>query len=661
MTLQKPELALSLRVGAGFLLAILLMAAVTVVGLLRMAEINHRIDLIVNNYNVKVDLAHTMRNALRERAILMHSISVIDDPFSQNDEFIKFNDLGVQFTQAREKLIPMLITNEEKEFIEDMQELTIKTQPLVVSAIAKAMSGNQEEAQELISGSIIPLQTAISTKINHFIKKQEAQSNVALDGARVSYQNAKLLMILLGSAAAVLGAVIAVVVIRNATKQANLLQHQAMYDNLTQLPNRALFADRLEQAVLVSRREKQSFALIAMDIDRFKEINDTFGHYAGDEVLRIMGDRIRDCLRESDTVARIGGDEFMLLLPTATHAQGAEVVAKRISHSLKHPMLLSGREVVVQSSMGIALFPEHGENPESVRRHADAAMYSAKRSQIAYKIYSSDIEQVAEDRPSLQTELRHAIADHQLILHYQPKIDFETNTINGAEALVRWQHPEMGLLYPDKFVQLAEQTGVINALTEEVLAMGLQQCRDWIDEGLNIPVAVNISAINVQDPQFPDRVAVLLDKFDVPPTFLELEVTETAVMVEPTRAVECLKRLSDLGVQVSIDDFGTGYSSMSHLKDLLVAKIKIDRSFVKDMEVSHSDAVIVRSTIELGHNLGLKVIAEGVETQNISDKLKELGCDSAQGYYFSRPVEPARFVQWLKDSSWKNEAAASPN
>jgi diguanylate cyclase (GGDEF)-like protein len=523
---------------------------------------------------------------------------------------------------------------------------------LVIEAVDLAMKGENAEAHRLIQGKIIGPQKTLASEITRLLDLQRAGTEQAVSEAVAAYRNTRLLMFLLAGSAGGVSLGIAFVVIRNANKQARRLQHQAMFDNLTNLPNRALFADRLQQAILVGRREKQPFALIAMDLDRFKEINDSLGHHAGDQVLQAVAERSRGCLRESDTVARMGGDEFAILLATANDANGAVIVARKILAALSEPLEIHGQALDIGASLGIVMFPEHGEDPTVLMREADAAMYVAKQSRAGYKVYTADLGHGAEDRVALQGDLRRAIANHELVLHYQPKIDFDAGRVSGVEALVRWQHPQHGLLSPDKFIPLAEQTGLIKPLTLSVLKNALRQCLEWQQVGMVLSMSVNISAINIQDPEFPDQVAVLLKELPVPPALLELEVTETAVMSEPLRAVECIKRLSALGLQVAIDDFGTGYSSMAYLKELLVAKIKIDKSFVKDMAVNHSDAVIVRSTVELGHNLGLKVVAEGVESQNVWDRLKELGCDSAQGYYMGRPLPAETFTSWLDESPW---------
>ena len=652
MDSRRPEMSLNVGVGLGFTVVLLLMIALTVVGLARMSDINARMERIAKENNVKVALAHEMKDALRDRAVITHTITLLTDPFEQNNEYVAFNDHGGAFTNARTKLEAMPLRPREAEVLQRMRGLTAKTQPLVIQAVEMAMKGKSVEARELLRLEVIPAQKIVALEINELLKVQQQETDTAVAEARAAYESTRLLMVLFGGIAAAIGLVIAIVVIRNAAKQARSLQHQAMFDNLTNLPNRALFADRLQQAVLVGKREREPFALIAMDLDRFKEINDTLGHHIGDEVLVQVANRTRACLRESDTVARMGGDEFTLLLPTVTNVEGAEAVAKKILAAFKEPLSIAGKNLDIGASLGIAMFPQHGEEADKLLREADAAMYNAKRSHGGFKVYSAELDENTDQRLTLQADLRRAIGGPELVLHYQPKIDFHTDRVSGVEALVRWEHPKLGLLAPDKFIPLAESSGLIKPLTYHVLRTALRQCEVWDREGLTFSVAVNISAINIQDPEFPGQLEKLLKETTVPATRLELEVTETAVMTEPVRAVECIKKLRALGVQVAIDDFGTGYSSMAYLKELLVAKIKIDKSFVKDMAANHHDAVIVRSTVELGHNLGMKVIAEGVENQVVWDKLKALGCDSAQGYYMGRPVAADKFTDWLRQSRW---------
>lgn len=428
------------------------------------------------------------------------------------------------------------------------------------------------------------------------------------------------------------------------------LEHLALHDALTNLPNRTLFHDRAEQAILLAKREQKSFALISLDLDHFKPINDTWGHHTGDVVLQEISTRLGHCLRQSDTVARMGGDEFSMLLLNVTTTEDVMVIVNKITKTIIKPLIINNSTFAIGVSIGIAMFPDHSDDLITLMCQADSAMYAAKRAQNVYTFYNSEIEKDSVSGMASQLELRRAIDNEELILHYQPKIDLTSHCVIGVEALVRWQHPEHGLIYPDAFITFAEKNGLMKQLTLKVLEMAFLQCELWHQKNLNLSMAVNISAINLQDPIFPDRVAELLEKFCVPPSYIELEITETAIMTDPLRAIENIKKLNEMGLQVSIDDFGTGYSSMAYLQKLLVAKIKIDKSFVMEMDNSQSDDVIVRSTIDLGHNLGLKVVAEGVESQESWNRLKEMGCDSAQGYFMSRPIPADQFMQWMKES-----------
>lgn len=437
------------------------------------------------------------------------------------------------------------------------------------------------------------------------------------------------------------------------------IEYQALHDALTKLPNRNLFQDRLQQAILTGDREKRQFALVMMDLNRFKEINDALGHHAGDTVLQETALRLRSGLRQSDTIARLGGDEFALLLPTIKDTTGALLTLDKILQLFEKPTTIDGHAIYISASLGLVLFPKDGSDAATLVRHADTAMYDAKRRKVGHALYTADLEQSGMERMTLQNDLRAGIGRDELVLHYQPKIDLTTDRISGVEALVRWQHPQRGLLFPDDFLPLAEQAGLIKPLTDWVLHAALRQCKQWENAGLDLTVSVNASSTNLQDPSFPDAVDAALRASGVGAHKLEVEITETSIMVEPPRAIAAITKISALGVQIIIDDFGTGYSSMAYLKRLPIAKIKVDKSFVRDMLNDQSDAVIVRSIIGLGHNLGLNVVAEGVENDEIWDRLKTLGCDSAQGYCMSRPIPAADIPDWVRNSPWGRSARAT--
>jgi len=426
--------------------------------------------------------------------------------------------------------------------------------------------------------------------------------------------------------------------------QSAALERQALFDVLTELPNRTLLYDRLKAAIATTQRDRQPFALLIMDLDGFKEVNDTFGHYCGDVLLQQVGRRVRATLRESDTVARLGGDEFALLLRKGNDAISG---AGRILMALEQPFAIEGQLIEIGASIGIVYSPEHGTDADALMRRADVAMYVAKRTKGGYAVYTSDQDQHSSGQLALTGELRHGIEHHELVLHYQPKVLLRSGRVEDVEALVRWQHPRDGLVVPDGFICLTEQTGLIRPFTEWVLNAALRQCDEWRRAGRDLKVAVNLSARNLQDPRLPEIVAGLLRMWDVDPPRFELEITESAIMANPEHALEGLTRLSEMGVRLSIDDFGTGYSSLAYVKRFPVDEIKIDKTFVMDMAVNENDSAIVRSIIDLAHNLGMSVVAEGVENRETWDLLAELGCDLAQGFYVSRAVPEAALTQWL--------------
>ncbi len=434
-----------------------------------------------------------------------------------------------------------------------------------------------------------------------------------------------------------------------------LLEHQALHDILTDLPNRVLIEDRLHQAILSAKRQARSLALLIMDLDGFKDVNDTLGHHMGDQLLQQVALRLQNILRKSDTVARLGGDEFAVLLPTAD-ADKAVLTARKILDALKSPFSIQGHILDVGGSIGIALYPAHGPDGTTLVRRADVAMYVAKRANTGYAIYDSEHDQHSMAQLALTGEFGHAVENQQLEFYYQPKVDLKSGRVVNAEALVRWHHPQQGLVMPDKFIPLAERTGLIRPLTQWGLNAALRQCADWREAGLDLGVAVNLSARNLPEPQLADNIALLLKAWDVQPDWLELEITESAIMTDPVRALNILTRLDAMGVRLVIDDFGTGYSSLSYLKRLPVDTIKIDKSFVMHMATDKNDEVIVRSTIDLAHNLGLRVVAEGVEQQEAWEMLKELDCDMAQGYYISPPLAATEFSAWLQESPWQASA-----
>ncbi|MDQ6748202.1 MAG: EAL domain-containing protein [Candidatus Dormibacteraeota bacterium] len=428
--------------------------------------------------------------------------------------------------------------------------------------------------------------------------------------------------------------------------QTDALQHQALHDGLTGLPNRTLLGDRLRQAVAGAARDKRPVALLVLDLNGFKEVNDSMGHAQGDLILQEVASRIRGILREADTVARLGGDEFAILPSGATARAGAVRTVQKVVRAFEKPFIIDDRPFDIRSSIGVALYPDDGEDAETLMRRADVAMYVAKRGKRSYEFYEAAHEADTALRVALMSELRQAPDRDELVLLYLPKVDLRSDRVVGVEALMRWEHPERGTLNPDQFVPFAEQTEIINALALWVLDSSLAQLRKWIDEGLDLAMAVNMSARNLHDPQLPDLVARLLADHRIPAELLTVEITEGIAM--DGTAEERLQQLAAMGVRLSIDDFGTGYSSLAYLKRLPMEELKIDRSFVSGMAQNRDDAAIVRPTIDLAHNLGLRVVAEGVEDQASLDMLRTYGCDLAQGHHISPPLDAPQFAAWLR-------------
>jgi diguanylate cyclase (GGDEF)-like protein len=433
------------------------------------------------------------------------------------------------------------------------------------------------------------------------------------------------------------------------------LHQLATTDSLTGLHNRALFHDRLDQAIAAARRSSthRQVVLMLMDLDHFKEINDTLGHPVGDAVLREVAERLKTVLRDSDTLARLGGDEFAILLPEAQDGRKtAERVAENILTGCNRPFHHGEHELYFSAGIGIAVFPEHGEDIDTLMSRADVAMYAAKHKDTPYVFYDSASDPHTPARLQRVAGLRRALEKNEFVLHYQPQIDLTHHCVIGVEALLRWNHPQEGLLLPEYFLSTAERTGLMNHVTDWVLGEALRQCRQWHAAGLPLRVAVNLAARNFQLPDLAERIARQLADASAMPDCLELEITENVLMADIEHGSALLRRLHEMGIQIAIDDYGTGYSSLAYLKKLPLHKIKIDKSFVSDMARDDNDAVIVRSTIDLAHNLGYRVLAEGVESEEVRDLLQILGCDCIQGYYAGMPMGATQFEEWLRESAW---------
>jgi len=423
-------------------------------------------------------------------------------------------------------------------------------------------------------------------------------------------------------------------------------EHQLFHDLLTGLPNRALLIERLQQQLLRQPRTGESVAVLVMDLTDFKAVNDSLGHAVGDDLLKQIGPRLAASLRTADTIARLGGDEFAILLP-GTDETGAARVAQKMLAALEQSFPLEGEALDIGASVGVAVAPGHATQAEQLLSRADVAMYAAKGSLAGLAVFSAEHERDGAGRLALMSDLRRAVDEGELVLYYQPQIDLRTGGITSVEALVRWMHPKRGLVGPDEFIPLAERTGLIKRLTRTVLTEAIRQARAWELAGLRVPIAVNLSMRNIHDPQLPQTIAQLLQRWDARPDLLRLEMTETVLAADPERALQTMDSLRAMGVHIALDDFGIGYSSLAYLNRLPLDEIKIDRSFVIGMIDDESSATIVRATVELGHGLGYAVVAEGVENAETRQRLTALGCDAIQGFLVARPMPADQTAEWI--------------
>ncbi len=423
-------------------------------------------------------------------------------------------------------------------------------------------------------------------------------------------------------------------------------RRQASTDELTGLPNRRYFYELLPKELTAAEAKGGPLTLLVADLDRFKELNDTLGHQAGDLLLQQLGPRVLDALRVTDTLARLGGDEFALLLP-GCDCDAAVAIVEHVQAILNEPFTIRGIKLHVEASIGVASFPKHADDADTLIRRADVAMYQAKEARTGWEVYAAERDLHSPNRLRLLGDLRGAIDKRELELHYQPKVDLRSGAVNGVEALVRWRHPARGLLGPMEFIPAAARTALMRPLTLSVLDTALAQSQQWREAGLDLNVAVNLAIPNLLDTRLPDDVQKLLARWEVPPEQLTLEVTENVILADPERVIGVLTALKRIGVSLSLDDFGTGAAALSYLRRLPLDELKIDRSFVMAMQHSHIDDVIVRSTTELAQRLGLRVVAEGVETATALARLKRIGCEEAQGFFLQRPVPATEIQPWI--------------
>ena len=424
------------------------------------------------------------------------------------------------------------------------------------------------------------------------------------------------------------------------------LEYHALHDSLTGLANRDLLNERIQQAIHNAQQERNTFAILIMDLDRFKEVNDTLGHSIGDILLQHVAQRLSGILRETDVIARLGGDEFSILLSMA-HKEDAEIITKKILNDFNNSFMVQDLSLFIGISIGISIYPEHGVSTQTLLQRADIAMYEAKRNKTGYEFYDAKYDEHSIGKLSLISDIRTAIDKNQLFMEYQPIIDIKTGAVVSAEALIRWNHPLRGKVYPDEIIPIAEQTGLINPITYWIIDTTAKYSKRLSNIGINIKIAINLSVYNLQESNFVEKIISILKENEVSASNFIMEITESVMMTNPKKSIDILNKLDQLNIEIAVDDFGTGYSSLTYLKRLPLSKLKIDKTFIMDMNNDENDALIVRSTIDLAHNLGMQVIAEGIEEEDSIELLAILGCELGQGYFISRPISDENFEQWV--------------
>ncbi|MDP9425806.1 MAG: EAL domain-containing protein [Actinomycetota bacterium] len=585
------------------------------------------------------------------------------DVHELREEVQRTIDEGVRLLQAEGRLVGLQLWGEDGHLLysdnDDPEELSADERQGLVAVLA----GRPHVEFEHDADRAVPTATVLMQPENEedlpsglvaevLLPQDEIASSLATT-ARWLYGGAGLLMVVL--------TILAVVVRRRLLRR----EHEATHDPLTALGNRTLLASASHRLLACSGRRDQGqgqgqVALLLLDLDGFKTVNDTLGHAVGDKLLVEVASTLRGAARPDDVVVRLGGDEFAVLLQNMPDTDAAVRAAENISQALHRPFTVDRVTLEVGASIGVAVAPEHGQDLDALLRRADVAMYQAKREGSGVRLYDEAKDPHDEEQLGLLSQLRSAIEEGQLRLHFQPKMSLREGRTVGFEALVRWEHPQRGLLAPGAFIPLAERTALMRPLTTWVLRTAVAQCAAWRAEGWEVDVAVNIAPATLLEPEFPSQVMQVLADAGLPGSALELEITETAVMIDPARAADTLRRLQAMGVAVSIDDFGAGYTSLSYLKSLPVRSLKIDRGFVTHLIENGKDEAVARSIVSLGHDLGLNVVAEGVETSDVRQRLLELGCDEIQGYLLSRPIPSADVALWLAQQHGHRRQADTP-
>jgi len=640
---------------AGFIVQLFLILFVTTIGLQQLRLTANNLDTVIDVHMRKLSLTKTMMTAARERTLSMFRLSMSHDPFERDQLFVQFNQHGAEFADARMALLGMPLSPREHELIDLQGRLTSIARPMQNRVVDALNSDSDQRAEERVLSSAIPAQNNVLSVLS--LLGTETQK-LALEASRKAHQAhevARFWMYLLSGIALLLGMFVAAAVMYYTKRASRERHHLATHDVLTGLPNRMLFMDRLEQSLVRAQRRNTLAGVMFIDLDRFKRVNDTLGHASGDALICEVAQRLRATTRAEDVVARLGGDEFGVVIDVARISQVLQVVEK-ILGVVSEPYRIAERELFPSCSIGVSVYPNDGSDGTSLLKHADTAAFTAKNGgRNRFQLYDAAMNTMAEERLQLETELHYALERDEFLFHYQPKLNLETGRIQGVEALIRWNHPDKGLLSPAVFLELLEESGGIVKVGRTLLRSACFQTASWHAAGfVDLDVAVNISGKEFWHGNLVTDVREALEQSGLPPHALHLELTEGIFMQDVEAAVSLILALKALGVAVAIDDFGTGYSSLAHLKRFPLDILKIDRYFVKDIPHAPINEALIGSILALCRGLKLGTVAEGVENREQLDVLRKLGCQVVQGYFISRPV-PADEIAALLDRDWLRE------
>jgi len=697
------DTSIAVKLGGAFGLVLLLLAAVIVLTLVELQRLRQSSEALVQGGLRKAGIAHTAQNAAQAGAAKLHSLFLLDERDARVAVYAAIDRTTAARDQAISELASATDDKQEQIALDRVKQARNRFAESFNETVDQVEMDVREAKLSMLRDTMPALDGMLGS-LDALVTLQARRVDTEIAAIRATQTDSERLIVLLGISAVLAGLASAFGITRaivvplagtvafadaiaagrlNETlplasgdevgtlvgaldrmrdgivARETKISTLAYSDPLTGLPNRALFNDRVEQAVSAASRAGHPLSVLVIDLDRFKHVNDVLGHHIGDELLKDVAMRVRAVMqRESDTVARLGGDEFAVLLP-AQGSREAQLVAKQVLRALETPMSLRDQRVDISASIGIACYPEHAMKASALVSRADLAMYVAKRENSGSVLFDARFERDTEQTLSLMSELRRAVEHDELMLNFQPKMNLLTGLSQEVEVLVRWQHPERGVVAPDQFIPFAERTGYIRAITQWVVDHACAQLSAWRKAGLEIGICVNISARDLIDKDFVSLIERALKRNGVEAKWLCLEITESAIMEDLTHALEALERLHAMGLRLSIDDFGTGYSSLAYLKRLPVGELKIDKSFVLDMVKNHDDATIVRSTIDLGHNMGLTVVAEGIEDRQCWEMLQALECDEGQGYFFSKPLSASQLEDWFRGQDAAVQASKS--